>query len=221
MIFGCSFGFGDGLDDYQNFSGQLNKITNFNVFNRSEGGIGPQIMLYQFETKKVLDITKDCDYIIYVYIPDHLRRNMMFRCFPFLYKVSVRYMLNKDDELKLQTIPFYLAYSNIYKLYEANTPQRYGEDYSKKLLYKIIEKSYKLSKEFYPNSKFIVFNYSQEEFPLENELKNLGVQVVSVIDLTDENLADVKYQISEYDGHPNAKAWEFITPLFIESAKIK
>lgn len=177
-------------------------------------------MLYQFETKKVLDITKNCDYVIYVYIPDHLRRHMMFRCFPFLEKVTVRYMLNKDDELELQMIPSYLAYSNIYKLYESKALDMYGEDYSKKLLYKIIEQSNKLSKEFYPNSKFIVFNYSQEKFPMEKELQNLGIQVVSIIDLTDVNLSTVEYQLSEYDDHPNAKAWEFITPLFIKRAKI-
>lgn len=219
FIFGCSFGFGDGLNDNQNFSGKLHKLTDYSVFNRSEGGVGPQVMLYQFESKKVLDLSDECDYIIYVYMPDHLRRNLMFRCFPFLYKVSVRYMLDKNDDLVFQTCPFLLANSNIYRLYEAALPEIYGEKYSLQLLYKLIEKSYKLSKEYYPNSKFILLNYgNDEDFSRELKLKleNLGVYVVSVSELTNKDLFKVEYQISKYDHHPNEKAWNEITPDFIK-----
>lgn len=219
LIFGCSFGFGDGLNDNQNFSGKLHELTNYSVFNRSEGGIGPQLMLYQFESKKVLDLSEECDYIIYVYMFDHLRRNLMFRCFPFLYKVSVRYMLDKNGDLAFQTCPFLLANSNIYRIYESALPEIYGERYSLQLLYKLIEQSYKLSKEYYPNSKFILLNYgNDDEFSqeLKVKLESLGVFVVSVSELTNKNLFTVEYQISKYDHHPNEKAWDEITPAFIK-----
>lgn len=222
IIFGCSFGYGLALDDNENFSGQLAKLTKKTIFNRSERGFGAQMMLYQLQTKRVLEKTKDCKYIIYVYIPDHVRRTVLYRCFPFLYKVSVRYMLDRKENLKLQIPNPILVNSNLYRLYESYLPKIYGDDYCIKVLYKIIKESYLLSKQFYKDCKFIVLDYSEYAFPLKEEVEKLGIKVISIPNLTNGiNLFQEYYQIAKDDGHPNAKAWELITPLFIKEAEIK
>ena len=221
IIFGCSFGEGDGLNDEQNLSGKLFKLTNYNVYNRSDGGFGTQTMLYQLETEDVLKVTPNCKYIIYVFIEEHLKRNLMYRCWPFLHKVTIRYKLDKNGELKQERIPLLFIYSNIYKLYEGSLPLIYGKEYSKKLFYKIIEKSYIKSKKLYPNSKFIILNYFWSEVPFKNELEKMGIQVLTTYDLTPKHIFSREWQISEYDTHPNEKFWDLITPLLIEKAGIK
>ena len=56
---------------------------------------------------------------------------------------------------------------------------------------------------------------------MRKELEEIGIKVISLPDLTDENLFQTKYQISKSNIHPNAKAWEHITPRFIKAAGIK
>ena len=220
IIFGCSFAYGSELSDEENFSGQLAKLTNRAVYNRAESAIGPQMMLYQLQTEKIKKITQNCDYIIYVYMPDHLRRVTLYRCWPFLYKVSVKYIYEKDNHLKLHILKQPLQNSNICKLFEEKLPDRLGYEYQKKTLFKIIEESHKLTKELYQKSKFIILNYSDEAFPLTEEVENLGIKVISLSDLTSENLFSEKYQISQNDKHPNAKAWKLNTPLFAKKIGI-
>ncbi len=221
VIFGCSLAEGSALNINETFGGQISKYTNRSVYNRAEGGIGPQIMLYQLQSGKIKQLTDKCEYFIYVNIDDHINRVLKFRCFPFLYKVSVRYNLKKNGELKLETSSFWKTHSFFYKWYESKLPEFLGADYANELLCRIIEESYKKAKEIYPNSKFIVLEYRNDDLVFRKRLEDIGIQVISLKDLTDENLFQDKYYLGPYDQHPNADAWKLITPLFLKKADIK
>ena len=99
-------------------------------------------------------------------------------------------------------------------------PKLRGVEYTENLFYKVIEESYKKSQEFYPNSKFILLDYSYDGLPKKEELEKLGIQVISLSDLTDINVETVEYWNSEFDPHPNEKAWNLLTPLFIKKTNI-
>lgn len=221
LVFGCSVAYGSGLaSDNQTFSAKLSELTNRSVYNRAIGGLGPQVMLYNFQTGKVLELTKDVDYVIYVYIYDHIFRNLKFRNFPFLYHYHVRYVFDYDKKLKMQILNPYLAYSGLFKLYEHSMPTLRCVEYTENLFYKVVEESYKKSQEFYPNSKFILLNYSYDSVPKKEQLEKLGISVISLSDLTDINLENVDYWVSEFDHHPNEKAWDLLTPLLMKKTNI-
>lgn len=221
IIFGCSFGYGDGLENNQTFGYKLSQILHRNVYNRSDGGFGPQMMLYQIQSGKIAKLVKNANSIIYVYAADPEHRSLKYRCWPFLYKVSVRYKLMKDNSLKLQKISYLFAHSFIYRLIEEAYPKILGEEYCKKLFIRIIEESYIETQNLYPNSNFYILVYSHYNFPYKEQFEKMGIKVIQVKDLTNENLQNIEYVISEYNHHPNEKAWDLITHLFVKEAEMK
>ena len=60
----------------------------------------------------------------------------------------------------------------------------------------------------------------EEELHALEDLHRLGFNVQFAEKYVDESLNQVKYQISEYDMHPNALAWKEITPKFVENMKL-
>jgi len=223
IVFGCSFAFGDNLGEDEDFSSQLYRNTNFSVHNRADSGFGPQMMLYQLQKDNSSFLKKlipNAEYIVYVFIGGHLQRVVMSRCFPFLYKVSPKYKLSSNNKLIFQPAPKLLAYSNIYRYIESLFPKIKGEEYCKKLFIKIMEESYKKSQELYPGVKFYTLVYDDMDNDIRRKLEAIGIKVIYLHDLSNENFQSLKYQISEYDTHPNAEAWRVITPLFIKKAGI-
>lgn len=215
IVFGCSFAYGFRIGDA--FGEKLHALTGRNVYNRSQECTGPQMMLYQLQhPEKLFKLTKNCGYIIYVYAADAEDRGVKYRCCPISDHVIVRYKLMKNDALKLQTINLYKTYSFIYRLMEESFPQRFGNDYCNKLFYEMIKQSYELSQKIYPNSKFIILNYTDHDVTFGDELKKIGIEIISLPDLTKENMFQLKYQVEPYDTHPNEKAWSLITPLLIK-----
>ena len=228
ILFGCSFAYGEGLEDSQTFAYKLSKMTKRSVYNRAEGGMGPQIMLYQLQKENLKQIIPDCDYIIYIYVNDHVERNKKFRNWPLLYKTGIRYKI-KHDKLKLQTISPPLSYSFVYRIIEGRDDYRYFINkkylngklkYGDYLFYKVIEESNKLSKELYPKSEFIIFNYSDKPITAQEEIEKLGIKIISLSDLTNQDMTLLKYRISDWDEHPNEQAWNLLTPIFIKKANI-
>ena len=53
VLFGCSFAAGSGLKDDETLSARISQLTNRSVYNRGDEGLGPQMMLYQLQTKKI------------------------------------------------------------------------------------------------------------------------------------------------------------------------
>ncbi len=221
LIYGGSFAYGDGLSNEESLGGVLAKLTKRNIYNRAIGGSGPQMMLYDIQTKKCKNIVNDAEYIIYIYIDDHINRILMFRCWPFLHKVLVKYVFDKKTgELILKKPNFYQTYSYVYRLIESYMPYYICSADREKLFYEIVKQSYVELKKLYPNSKFIILNYSVWTLPKQKQFEKLGIKVISVSDLTNKNLFSLEYYNSEYDTHPNKKVWKELTPILIKKLKM-
>ena len=110
LLFGCSFAYGAQLAENEAFDYRLAKKYNSTVYNRSMPGWGLHLMYYQMENNSLnaLNIDKDVDTIIYVYIDDHINRLYNFY-HGFIYDniFSVRYELknNKIQEKEIH-LPF-------------------------------------------------------------------------------------------------------------------
>lgn len=229
VVFGCSFVEGSRLKDNQTICAKISKLTNRTVYNRGDIGLGSSMMLYSLQTGRIKSIAKDCDTFIYVFIQDHLFRNLSFRCWPFLYKTGVRYELDKNGDLKpiipntsLKTVPVIIN-SSLYRYFEdvyAKKHLKQGQD----LTFKIIEKSYSEIQKQFPNSKFIVLDYSADNsLPYREKLEKLGVKIVSLRDLdkNPEKFFTEEYQYSKKDSHPSEKAWDEIVPKFLAFTNVK
>ncbi len=83
----------------------------------------------------------------------------------------------------------------------------------------MLQKSEFLSKFNYGfNTKFIILRYDNAEKynNMFEELKDEGIIVVSISDFSNIKFWTQDYHISKNDGHPNARAWREITPLFVK-----
>ena len=222
ILCGCSFAYGYNLEDEDTFAYKLANSTKRSVYNFAELGMGPQIMLYELSNTNLKNKIPICDYIIYVYIAGHECRTLLFRCWPFLPHTGIRYKLKSDNSLKKQILLPPISYSNIYRVWEyINGYKNLNQKYVDATFYRTIEESYRQAKLLYPNVNFIILNYSDDKVCCQEELEKLGIKIISLQDLTSENLLTEKYQISKYDTHPNKDAWNEITEKFIQKANIK
>ena len=75
LVFGCSFGYGSGLEDEDTFSNKIAKLTGRNIFNFAICACGTQHM-YRiiFDDAILKEVSNTPSHAIYVYIPDHIRR---------------------------------------------------------------------------------------------------------------------------------------------------
>ena len=219
VIFGCSFAFGSGYGS--DIVGEIiSKLTDRSVYNRAFGGMGPQMMLYQLRSGKIKEITNDVSYIIYIFAADPEVRTLKFRNWPFLGYMGIKYKLMKDGSLKLKTPNLYMTYSNIYRMIEDSFPMFLSRKYIGDLYYQIVKESYMEVKKQFPNCKFIILNYRQDEMAHQKDIEALGIKIINKSDLTEENLNSLKYQLSKDDSHPNKSAWNLILPVFVKKANI-
>lgn len=230
VIFGCSFVAGDKLNDNQTISAKLAKLTQRTVYNRGDIGNGSSMMLYSLQTGRIKELAKDCDTFIYVFIGDHLQRNLSYRNWPFLYKTNVRYELDKDNNLKL-FIPNksflssgFIINSSIYRLFEDNYSKNpKNEEKAKTLTYNILKETNSEIQKQFPNSEFIILDYSENQLPEREKLEKLGIKIVSLNDMFSdyEKFFTEEYQITKDNSHPNEKVWNEILPKLIAFTNIK
>lgn len=74
LFFGGSFCFGLGVDDDQTLPEQTAAILGGTALNYGVGGYGTHQVLYLLETLPVEDLPEGPRQLIYVFIPDHVRR---------------------------------------------------------------------------------------------------------------------------------------------------
>ena len=75
------------------------------------------------------------------------------------------------------------------------------------------------------NTKYCIFvyNYNDNKNFENNYLKSMrdkGFTVIFAEDLTDKNIISPEYQRSNFDAHPNEKAWDLLTPLFAKTVHL-
>ncbi len=100
ILFGCSYVWGNGLDEKNTLSEKLAEYTKRIVYNRGIKGGSFQHMLYQSEdnTRYYNEVnTKNPDYIIFVFEYDLLRRLYKYIFEPWYPYLYLRYKYNKSS----------------------------------------------------------------------------------------------------------------------------
>lgn len=72
-------------------------ITGRECINRGLPGQGVQTMYWQLSEGRIKKNFPNVKYFIYVYLDDHIHNRILkFRCFPFMYSVSMKYRINNN-----------------------------------------------------------------------------------------------------------------------------
>ena len=75
VVMGCSFANGFGLEQKDTLAYKIQKFTKRQTFNYSKNGHGIQHVLYKIQNSNFFnEINPDPEYVIYVFMDDHLRR---------------------------------------------------------------------------------------------------------------------------------------------------
>lgn len=232
VIFGCSYAYGYQLENNQTLSYKLSKKAKIPVYNRAFTGWGIQHMLYQTRIEKLYEIIPKPQYVMYIYMHDHIRR-LYLLSFSYWNILAEEFNLRyKEKDSKLIEIKNQNTILNqIKRLYFVNkiqhqlTNKEMTNSKTLKKRYDFALKHFVESKQnmqkHWQDTKYIVLFYDKtdgDEY-LRNKLKEndfivLDAQTLANVDLTtDEFLTANKL-------HPNEKVWDLITPKLIEELKL-
>lgn len=226
IIFGCSFAFGHNLNQNETFSYKLANYTDRTVYNRAYGGQGIPFFYYQLNDEALMKtFPSNSEYIIYVFIRDHINRNLRLFSWEMYNLKLINYKL-KNNKLKLVNNNNIFSYLNYFYLVKYIKSIIYGfeiknRDKKEKLFFKYIEESDKIIKEKFPQAKFVIlymydpvdtnFDDSFDFNYLYEVVKNINPNII-LLNSTKlcPSLTSVNYWLK--DGHPNAKAWDLLVP---------
>jgi len=233
LFFGCSVTFGEGVNDEQTMpyvTGLLTKGT-FKIYNFALHGYGPQQMLAAIEHGHVDSIVKVSPrYIIYQAIPDHVHRLLGLRKWLL---GGPQYILSETGEVvhsgtfsKCNPQHGNCLWKNVTNQARKSFLVRrvLKIQYSPndiELFLKVVELSRTLLRKQYPQAEFHVIFWNKEDNPISNEIlkgfKERIFPVHLVHDIIPDRQSNKKgYIISPHDGHPNARAHEYIAQYVVK-----
>lgn len=222
-IFGCTFAYGQYLNERKIFSTLLSDLTKCPVYNRAVTGGSFAHMYYQIINHQIDFAKTKPSYVVYVMMEDHIRRNNIDFFGPLDNMSYLRYK-NDNNNLKLATKPgdenlaiySYKALNCAISHHKTYAPNK--QDYNFDLVKLYLTSAKAIINKESPNTKIVLFLYdSNKDFwfynsPRLNELEKEGIIVVKASQLSPKPLSS----LARPDGHPTEKAWETITPNFIK-----
>lgn len=229
IVFGCSFAFGDGLTNSQTFSHKLSLQTKRPIYNRAFSAWGIQHMLYQLKREDFYKQVKAPEYIVYVFISDHVPR-LYFQFFRAIDSQNyLRYKNHKglleEDSNKKNPLGGFFISKSIHKYYENKfilNSKNNEENFDFMKMHFLEAKN--IADQRFPGVKFVILKYYEEpdswflNTQRWKELEKEGFIVLGTTTLTSEHFTSLEYKLS--DGHPNEKAWDVITPAFIKKLNL-
>lgn len=231
IIFGCSFAYGSGLSDNQTFGYKLSHFSKRPVYNRAFSGWGIQHMLYQIRKDSFYKEVREPEYVIYVFIDDHIRRMYLDIFDPSHKSIYLRYKEKKGKLIERKPLfPFLWCFYSVnqYQLVKACkiNDKIENEDKNFNFMKKMLLESKREIDKKYPKEKFIIIKYGTHmEEPSWyiktdrwKELEKEGFIVLDTNELTRKDLSSKKYCLE--DNHPNEKAWDLIVPKLVEKLKL-
>lgn len=231
VLFGCSYTYGDGLEDTQTFSYKLSNYTKRPVYNRAMLGWGTQHILYQLRRSDFYNEIKPPEYVIYTIMHDHLPR--LFRPMnppPFNY-LPLRYKLVNGQFVEYSSIfaPVSGMYTVNYigQFIEKNiTMSVFNEDRNLDYFYQMLIECKRLLNIKYPKAKFVILIYRENDNMfidnnnLLNKLKKSGFIAVDSDELTPHLILRCpEYQVID-KVHPSEKAWDLIVPKLVKKLNL-
>ncbi len=221
LLMGCSFAYGYGLQDNESLGYKLSEILKRPLYNRAfEWLWGLQTMLYQSRRSDFYKEVPPPEYVIYVYIFDHINRISASVIAPDYNIPHLRYIYKNN---KLQREKFHSRY-NLY-MFRTYSILR-AKSIAEKMDYKLINEYFiETKKEFdkhWKNYKFIILiydegPYSREKINIE-ELNKQGFIVIGTKDLTGRYLDQPQDKIED-KFHPSEYAWSLVAPKLADKLK--
>jgi hypothetical protein len=202
LLFGCSFTFGEGLNDRETYAWQLGEMLGerFQVFNYGFSAYGAHQMLALVESGRLDALARRYKriYASFLTIADHA-----VRCVgPRPFQPGPRYIL-ENGTIKYagkfsDTLDKVFAHSRTYERVKSAYYRRLTSDLAVNTHTAIIVKSMQeLATRYHAHFVTVLWPDSAH---IEAMLRKNGVSTLLLTDITDE-----KYKI-ESDGHPNALA---------------
>lgn len=234
LFFGCSIGFGYGLEDDQTLAYQVQEQSpNTNSYNFCISATGTNHMLAQFQyrdlSKQVAE--KDgCGY--YIFFWDHIYRAIgtMHRYTEWLHTAPyyemkdgklVRNKLFKDGRPFISGMYERLYQTNIVKYFEADLPLKLNETHFDLVSEMVLETKKEYEKQFGNDKFYLVFYpnyvaYTPEEMRIFKSY--LTKKKIKFIDLSKVITYQGKYTLGG-DSHPNAETNKLIANYLLQKTK--
>jgi hypothetical protein len=234
LFFGCSIGFGYGLEDNQTLAYQVQKQSqNTNSYNFCISATGTNHMLAQFQYR---DLSKQvaekngCGY--YIFFWDHIYRAIgtMHRYTEWLHLAPyyemkdgklVRNKLFKDGRPFISGWYERLYQTNIVKYFEADLPLKLNDTHFDLVSEMVLESKKAYEKQFGNDQFYLVFypnyvTYSPEE--MRTFKSYLTKKNIRFIDLSNVIVYQGKYTLGG-DSHPNAETNKLIANFLLQKKK--
>lgn len=223
LLLGCSFTYGQFLEDKETFHRILSKQTNRSVYNLGIAGGSPREILYMLRNSDDLEKliqNKNIEYVIYTYINDQERRlyTSIRDIVPSFKEVHNKKGLEYSPAQQLLSTSYlYRNCTNLYYKYFVNEK----ESFDLFCLY-MKEINKEIKKLFGQDTKFIIFIYPDynpkniKEWEKLNEDNMLILNITPKLDFTEKIYP---YKIPN-DDHPNAKAWQVIVPMLVKELNL-
>ena len=221
LIMGCSYAYGWGLDEKDTLGYKLSQIMKRPVYNRAYGWYwGLQTMLYQARRKDFYEEVPEPEYIIYVFIDDHINRicrSDAHNLFPYPH---LRY-IKRNGQIVREKFP---QRYNLYIFRKYTLKRHYGllKTQGCNLAVDIFKETKKEFDKHWSNYKFIILVYQDhmmnkdlEENIKFNELEKDGFIVIKSSELTGR-IMNRPEDIHDDKIHPSKNAWSIIAPKLAE-----
>lgn len=213
IFFGCSFVFGEGVEDKETMPYYFQNISPFQVYNYGIPGYGPQHMLRKLQLinfNKEVQQEKGC--AIYVFIDEHIERLI---CSMKIYnnwgKWLLYYSKNKMNQLNLygtfenkrliNSLYEFLGKSHLLRFIEFDIPFRIKEKHIEFTSQIIIESAKEFHQHF-PESEFYVLLYPGTRYAhiLEKKMEQNGIRCLNFSQFIDLSKSG---NTIEGDPHPS------------------
>lgn len=222
------------MDENETISYLVTKYTGRTTVNRGVPGGCIMNMFDDINSSDFLTQAKSLpkpDYIIYLWINDHLNRISRFYESPCIRENENFYELypewsEKNGKLiktfpPKWTYPFYSLFS--VKAYHLFLSQNFAEKKDEKML-RYFKMAKNQCKKDFPNARFVVIQYIDCSRKLMSEklkrnLENEGISVLNAEDLAGHELVSDEWRTIDKE-HPNGKAFEDITKGLVKELNL-
>ncbi len=211
LFFGCSFTYGDGVNNEETLPSQFALLdTSVNVYNYAIDGWGPQQTFLQVEKRKLsIETQSDTAIGVYVWIDDHLKRASLYKshyqgwtqffpCF-VLENKSLVYKGSFEKTYPFKGLCFELLNNSIFFKNIDIPAHETAQDYT--LAVALLQASKTAFLKNFKHGKFIVFLYPGSSETLVPYLKSNGISYV----IGDKNTLK-PYDFIPKHEHPNKLA---------------
>ncbi len=222
LFFGCSIGFGLGLEDNQTLAHQFQQNSDYNAYNYAYSGYGTNHMLarLQFQNIRKLTPAKETDGVgLYIYFSDHINRSIgtMQRHTDWLHTAPnyemrdgklVRNKSFKEGRPIRSGIYEMLYQSSIVKYFNFDFPLSIKERHLDLVSEMVLESKKEYTRQFGNDHFYVVLYPTYHEENPENYalfltfLKKKGIQY---IDLRKNFHYKWTYAIHQLEPHPGAE----------------